>query len=402
MRSSDEAINEQNRLMPLLGTSSGHGRLVKRPPVPAKISVVVASLGSRWRETFLSSFRPCLVPLYGALALLAVGAAAVRAEPIEVWMPETGEVQIEALPRGTPEEQRLHALALIGAGQYAAGIFQLRELIKTDPGSEWVPQARLAIARGLIASGHANEAFDELDYVLARYGDGELASRATSLQFTAARAEAMRDVDSAAALYDRLIERLIYTRATLEDAARACKEKADAFYRAGRYLEAGEEYKSLVGTFPDSQWRSYCAYMVAECEWQLATTFGLGLERTEMAERSFRDFVDWYPADSRAAQARDKTQEARGSQATIYWETALYYVDAARKPWGAVSYLEHILKEFPDTPEAEWAARELARVRGALEAPLRGEVWEMALPGVTRAAPEQQTPAAPAPSQGGA
>lgn len=334
--------------------------------------------------------RPCSPWQRGACALLTVAllAAAANAEPIEVWTPETGEVQVDALPRGTPQERRLHALALIGAGQYGAGIFQLRELIEAEPRAEWVPEARLAVARGLIASGQAGEAFDELDYFLARYADSPLTAQVTPLQFTAAGVEAMQDVDSASELYDRLVDRLVYAAGTREEAGRAWKEKADAFYRVERYLEAQAEYRDFVGLFPESQWRAYCSYMVAECEWQMASALKLGLERSKSAERSFRDFIDLYPADARALEARGKAEEARGTQATICWQTALYYIDAAGKPWAAVNYLEQILKEFPDAPEAEWAARELARVRSELEAPLRGEMREMALPGVVRAAPE--------------
>ena len=55
------------------------------------------------------------------VAALLAAAAIVCASTggIEVWMPQTGEVALEETPRATQEARRLHAYALVGAGQWS-------------------------------------------------------------------------------------------------------------------------------------------------------------------------------------------------------------------------------------------------------------------------------------------
>jgi outer membrane protein assembly factor BamD (BamD/ComL family) len=105
------------------------------------------------------------------------------------------------------------------------------------------------------------------------------------------------------------------------------------------------------------------------------------------AEVSFRDFAERYPGHAYADEAEQKAEEARADQAAMNWEIARYYIDAAGKPWAALSYLEHIRREFPDAQEAGWAAEELERIEDQLEAPLPGDVKELELPGVNFAPP---------------
>jgi outer membrane protein assembly factor BamD (BamD/ComL family) len=210
---------------------------------------------------------------------------------IDVWTPETGEVQLEELPRQSVEARRQHALALIGAGQWAGGVAELRELMAAEPNAEWVPEARFAIARGLLAGGRGAEAFDELENFLTQHPDSPLAVRVRPLQFSAAREEATADVGSGAELYERLMD----IAADADDPAMgalAQKEMADAFFDARWYLDAEDQYLAFISFFPSSEWVPYCWYRVAECEWEMSQWLDLGLEHSQVAEQSFRDFAE--------------------------------------------------------------------------------------------------------------
>jgi len=310
--------------------------------------------------------------------LLCVLAAPERANGAEMWMPETGEVQLEDLPRESAEARRLHALALIGAGQWSGGAEELRQLLAADPQAEWAAEARFTIARGLLASGHAREAFDELGLLAQEFPDSPFAGRVRAFQQTAARVHAVHDPDGGADLYDRLID----TAKDADERAVLQRDKADAFFRARRYLDAEAGYLELMTLYPRSEWCAYAWYRAAECEWELARWLGLGLERMESAEESFLDFAQAYPTDVRAEEALARVSEVRAARATFGWEIARFYVDAEKKPWAAIGYLERIISEFPDAPEAQWATRELEAIRAGLKAPLRGDTKELKLPGV--------------------
>jgi len=325
--------------------------------------------------------------LLAALVLwLVAGMPGARA--IEVWTPQTGQTDIDALPRETPEAKRKHALALIGAGEWAAGIFQLRELIAADPGGAWIPEARLAIGRALVASEEPAEAFNDMDAFLKQYAGSPLAAQARQIQITAAYVETALDKEAGMALFDRLVN----SAENRQEAATVQRQKADALFDSEHFQDAQAEYMALINLFPDSEWASYAWFRVADCEWELAVRLSLGVERSQMAEQEYREFVERYPTDSRVPEARKRIEEARGDRASLNWQIALFYIHVAGRPWAAVPYLEYIAQQFPESPEAKLAAEELKRIKKELPAALRGEVREFALPGVERTPPVPKTP----------
>jgi outer membrane assembly lipoprotein YfiO len=315
------------------------------------------------------------------LALLAAAEAAMGAE---MWMPETGEIRLEDLPRDSVEARRLHALALIGAGQWSGGVEELRQLLEVEPNAPWAAEARFTIARGLIAAGRPRQGFDELTRLKVEFPGSPYAALVRRFQQTAARVQSMRDADSGAELYDLLID----TADNPDEAARVERDKGDALFRAGRYLDAEACYLELILLFPQSELCAYASYRTAECEWQMSQWLGLGLERLESAEREFEHFTQSYPTDAQVDDARERVTEVRAARASFNWEIARFYIDAEKKPWAAIVYLEHVIREFPDTPEAGWAAAELKRTRAGLKAPLRGEAKELPLPGVATSGEE--------------
>lgn len=311
--------------------------------------------------------------LWAASAVLAV----------EVWTPETGEVQLEKLPRDTATTRRAHALALIGAGQWAGGVAELRELIAADPEGEWVTDARLAMARGLLACGEYGKAFDELAGLGVEHAGSPLAQELRKLQFTAARLQAEQDMGASLRLYDRLID----TGSTDEERAGALKEKADVAFDKGLYLDAQDGYMALTSFYPYSKWAPYCLFRYAECEWEMAKWLRLGLERVQAAERSFVDFLETSPAHAYASEAKEKLAEVRSTRAALYSQIARFYMDTKRRPWAAINYLEYIQEEFRETPEAEWATETLGKITRGAEVPLRGDMKPLRLPGVSTAQP---------------
>ncbi|MHC4480457.1 MAG: outer membrane protein assembly factor BamD [Planctomycetota bacterium] len=318
--------------------------------------------------------RFCLV-----LVLVAALAAAVPGSlAMEIWTPETGEVDLEEQPRDSDQARRRHALALMGAGQWAGGLAQLRALIAAEPDAEWVPGARFAIARALLAAGRPREAFDECRELGASYADAPFAGRARGLQFTAARLAAGEDPFAAEGLYDWLRD----TASTQQEAARAQKAKADAFFRERLYLEAEFHYRVFIEDFPRSEWVSYCSFRIAECKWETARWLRLGLEDLGVAERDFRYFVRRYPGDPLTEEAEQKAADARRDRAALNWDIARFYIEDAGRPWAAVSYLEALAEEFPGTSEAEQAEQELARIRQESPTARMGGDRELELPGV--------------------
>jgi outer membrane protein assembly factor BamD (BamD/ComL family) len=318
---------------------------------------------------------PILLVLLCAAALAAEQAAAM-----EVWTPETGEVELEAMPRDDLDSRRRHATALIGAGQWAGGVAELRTLLREHPDAAWAPEARMALARGWLALGRPTKAFGELAELLARWPEAELAPQARAAQFTCARLAGAEDVDEGVALYERIIER----SEDRDEAALAQVKMADLFLEARRYLDAEAEYLALVNFFPDSRWVPHAWYHAALCRKGLAEWLELGLEDVVTARRHLEDFLQRFPGHESAEEAREALEQVRRREARLNIEIARYYARAERRPWAGAPYLRYVQEELAGTPEAQEAAAELARLRQQAAAPLRGGLRELPAPGVAR------------------
>jgi len=309
---------------------------------------------------------------------------------MEVWMPQTGKVDLESPAREGVDDQLRHAYALIGSGQWADGIAWVRKLMEQNPEAEWTEEARIIIARGLLSSGKKKEGFAALEQIRADYPESPLAERAKEMQYGAARESAGDDLELALWMYDELAD----GADAQEEAARIQKGRADAMFAAGRYLEAQDEYLALIDYYPDSKWVSYCWFKVADCDWQQTTWLNLGLEGLRESERNFadlyKDFADSGPRSPLAERAAENIRKARLLLAEKNAEIARFYIESEKRPWAAVNYLERLFREFPDAPQAEWAGKELKRIRRDLRAPLRGETRRMPLPGVESQASSEQ------------
>ncbi len=314
-----------------------------------------------------------LCVLCGVLCMVAGTARAVS-----VWMPQTGEVELEELDPDDPEARREHAYALIGTGQWAGGIAELRDLVQRHPDAEWVPEARMLIARALLSRGSHEEAFEELAELASAYPDTPVASEARELQLEAARRRTRQSLKAGFELYDRLEKSAPDTY----EAADLARRKADAALAAGHFLEAEDQYLALVSFYPRSEWVPYCWYRIAECQWKRAERLAVGPAGFREAQRAFTDFTESFPRHSKAAEARQKAEQVREQRAELNVRIARFYIEARGRPWAAVNYLRYLKDEFPGSPQAEWAEKKLHGVKQQLRRPLAGRMRSVGLPGV--------------------
>ena len=293
-------------------------------------------------------------------------------------MPETGDLLLESTPTGAEGEAYRRAVALIGAGEWDGGISQLRKLIAANPTAEWTPKARCVLARGLIASGSCRAGFDELQALRTQYAGTPLAAQAADLQVVAA-SELAKDSPTAAG---ELFERLKKEAGSPEEEALLQKEKADAFFDAHLYLEAEDEYLQLATNYRQSIWAPYGWFRIADCELEMAQWLNLGLERLQQADKSYKDYLSVYPDAANSAEAKDKILEVHRHEAQKYRQVAEFYIVSQKRPWAAVPYLNSLITDFPDTPQAEWAKQELEQIQAAQGPPLPGQPRQYKMFGV--------------------
>lgn len=304
----------------------------------------------------LNSSRPVVVVAFAVLA--AAFSAGRTCQAIDVWMPQTGEVSLDEVPRESPEGRFRHAAALIGGGDPMSGVGQLRELIEEDPYAEWIREARHLVALGLLAAGRYKEAYDEWEDFLSRYPESEGQYGVREMQLKAATALTRENLEEGLAL----CERLVADAPTKEFAARCQREKADAIMDAKRFLLARDEYAAVLDYDPETQWEPYCWYKVAECDLEMALWLRRGTEGLERARTAFTHFTEEFPEHHLADRARERLAEVRARQAAGYKVIAEYYLGPGNRPAAALPYLHYITTECPDTKEAKWAAQKITEL----------------------------------------
>ncbi len=325
-----------------------------------------------------------------AAAILALAACfwAASAAAVEVWMPDTGEVDLNA-PRDSAQARFRHAAALIAAGQPVSGVALLEALLREHPDADWSEQARYLVGLGHFAAHSYAVAFDEWEAFQKRYPQTEMRQSVYEMQSRAASGRMEQDLDGGVALFDRLV-----AQAPSEEFAVRCQlAKADAILEAGRYLRASDAYLELIDYHPDSPWVPYAWYKIGECNLKAAGRAGRGGEHLDEAERTFRSLVTTFPDHALAEKARKDMAEVRAKQAARYRAVAEYYLGPAARPTAALPYLRYIESELADTPEAKWAKQQIKQVLDREAVPVRGEHRTLDLPGVR--AKTQEEGAAP-------
>jgi len=320
---------------------------------------------------------PALALLLAALMLVGTAAG------IDVWAPGTGEVDLEEVPRDSAEARFRHAAALIAAGQPVSAAAQLRELLAQHPQAKWAEQATYLLGMALFSTHQYENAFGEWEGFHGKYPESALRRVAYEFQLQTAIARTREDLENGQKLFDRLIA----IAPDKEFAVRCQKEKADVTLSLGRFFMARDEYLTLVDFFPDSPWVPYAWFKVAECDLRLAMWIKRGTEYLENAQRGFEDFLVTFPDHVLAKEAQEKLDQVRTQRAKDYRRIAEYYMGPGLHPVSALPYLQLITETVPDTELAQWAEEKTKEVRQTQQAPLRGEVKDLSVPGVAPAEP---------------
>lgn len=323
-----------------------------------------------------SSRRLAVLAIGLAVGALLLGPAALG---VDVYTPQTGEVELEGLPRDTVEQRFNHAAALIGAGDGTSGVRQLEKIVKEDPDGPFAERACYWMGLGFFTAGTYSRAFDRWDRFHGQYPESALRDEAYEWQLTAAKLRTRERLSDGMALFDRLIA----SARSREFAMRCQKEKADEALAAEAFIEARDHYLAFVDRYPDSPWVPYCWFKVAECELGLAHWIRRGTEHLNRAQQDYAEYVRIFPNDSRATEATERIKEIEAERAAKYRQIAEYYLGPAGKPTAALVYLEYIVASLPGTEDAKWAEAQMEQVKEGRAAPLRGEFKRVELPGVS-------------------
>ena len=127
---------------------------------------------------------------------------------------------------------------------------------------------------------------------------------------------------------------------------------ANTHYKLRRYVLASYYYKNFATTFPNSSYREEADFMTAFSNYQLSPTYRLDQTYSLKAIDQFQLFVNTYPTSEKVKQCNQLIDEMRRKlEQKAYAEGELYF--DLRQYQAATQSFENLLREFPETPNAE-------------------------------------------------
>jgi len=127
---------------------------------------------------------------------------------------------------------------------------------------------------------------------------------------------------------------------------------ANTHYYQEKFILASYYYQNFSNTFPNSEYREEADFMSAYSNYELSPKYRLDQTYTDKAIDEFQLFANYYPNSPRVEQCnmlidqmRQKLEKKAVAEAQLYYDLKRYQ--------SAVHTLENVVKDYPDTKEAE-------------------------------------------------
>ncbi|MCB0593890.1 MAG: outer membrane protein assembly factor BamD [Lewinellaceae bacterium] len=127
---------------------------------------------------------------------------------------------------------------------------------------------------------------------------------------------------------------------------------AYTYYYLEQYILASYYFKNFSNTYGGSSLREEADFMSAYANYQLSPVFRLDQSYTAQAIEGFQLFVNTYPNSSRVEECNRLIDEMRNKLERKAYESAELYFDL-REYQAAIQTFDNVLKDFPDTENAE-------------------------------------------------
>jgi outer membrane protein assembly factor BamD len=122
-------------------------------------------------------------------------------------------------------------------------------------------------------------------------------------------------------------------------------------FKREEYLLAAFEYSIVKRNYPASARVADASYRTALCYYHLSPKSALDQQYTKKAIDEFQSFVEYYPADTNAADASAKIRDLTGRLAKKEYETARLYATMEYYR-SALYYYDDVIEKYHDTEYA--------------------------------------------------
>lgn len=127
---------------------------------------------------------------------------------------------------------------------------------------------------------------------------------------------------------------------------------AYTYYNSEQYVLAAYYFNTFTKTYSASDKKEEINFMAAYCNYQMSPTFRLDQTYTEKAIDEFQTFINTFPYSERVKESNRLIDEMRKKLEAKAFNQGKLYHDIKRYE-AAIQSFENLLKDFPETADAE-------------------------------------------------
>jgi outer membrane protein assembly factor BamD len=312
-------------------------------------------------------------------SLLALGFASSVAHATLVWRPGEGwsDESGSQVSASSSRDQLDLAHKLEAAGSRDAALKAYKGLLRRWPLSFFAPEAQYRVGKILEDEGDFYTAFQAFQKMVTKYPSSEYFEQALNEQYRIANlylaGEPQRiwkipvgpSMERTIEMYERIIKNAPYG-----NYAAQCQFNIGlAREQQRKFTDAVDAYQKVLDNYPTSSVASNAQYQIGYAWMRSSITGDYDMGAAKKAIDAFQDYLVRYPTSDKAAQAQENIQRLGQKQTQGAFDIAKFYESShPPEPRAAFIYYNEVVREDPNSEQAQIAKKRIQALKPAVEA----------------------------------
>jgi outer membrane protein assembly factor BamD len=310
-----------------------------------------------------------------SLLVLSFGASLAHAtlvwRPGEGWSDESGS----DVSASSSRDQLELAHKLEAQGQRDAALKAYKGLLRRWPLSFFAPEAQFRLGKIMEDEGDFYNAFQAFQKMVTKYPSSEYFEQALDEQYRIANlylaGEPQRiwkipvgpSMERTIEMYQRIIKNAPYGTY----AAQCQFNIGLAREQQRKFTDAVDAYQTVLDNYPTSSVASNAQYQIGYAWMRSSASGDYDIGAAKKAVDAFQDYLVRYPNSDKAVQAQENIQKLGQKQTQGAFDVAKFY-ETQHQPRAAFIYYNEVVREDPNSSQAQIAKKRIQELRPVVEA----------------------------------
>ena len=317
--------------------------------------------------------RPLLCSLLAFAFATSLAQASLVWRPGEGWSDESG-TDVSA---SSSRDQLEMAHKLEAQGQRDSALKAYKGLLRRWPLSFFSPEAQYRVGKILEDEADFSGSFKAFQTMVTKYPSSEYFEQALDEQYRIANlylaGEPQRiwkipvgpSMDRTVEMYERIIKNAPYGTY-----APQCQFNIGlAREKQRKFTDAIDAYQKVLDNYPTSSVASNAQYQIGYAWMRSSSAGDYDLGAAKKAVDAFQDYLVRYPASDKAIQAQENIQKLGQKQTQGAFDVARFYETShPPQPRAAFIYYNEVVREDPNSAQAQIAKKRIQQLRPVVEA----------------------------------